>query len=308
MENRITVREALPGAETERFRARLLGYRREDIFTLPGDAERLGCEEEYFSHMLSLRQREDGRSRFLFFERDGEEIGLALAVIYAAEEGKCFLADFCVFPEHRGGGTGRECARSFLAFARESGARYFELNYGDDARRLRFWRRLGFVENGVDEWGEPLLLLPPEDEAPIAVEALRAEDEWQLLRLENGFRAAVGEESLGSEGQQRLLQAAREGRIAFFLAKRGRRAVGMCSVVLSFSTFECAQTGVFDDFFVEPAFRGRGAARALARAAQDWCAARGASSLMACCASCDVGMYNSLGFDACLGTNYAKLL
>lgn len=308
MENRITVREALPGAETERFRARLLGYRREDIFTLAGDAERLGCEEEYFSHMLSLRQREDGRSRFLFFERDGEEIGLALAVIYAGEEGKCFLTDFCVFPEHRGGGTGRGCARSFLAFARESGARYFELNCGGDARRLRFWRRLGFVENGVDEWGEPLLLLPPEDELPIAVEEFRAEDFWQLLRLENGFRAAVGEGCLDRAGQERLLQAVREGRIAFFLAKRGRRAVGMCSVVLSFSTFACAQTGVFDDFFVEPAFRGRGAARALARAAQDWCAARGASSLTACCASCDVGMYNSLGFDACLGTNYAKLL
>lgn len=308
MENRITVREALPGAETERFRARLLGYRREDIFTLPGDAERLGCEEEYFSHMLSLRQREDGRSRFLFFERGGDDIGLALAVIYAGEEGKCFLTDFCVFPEHRGGGTGRECARSFLAFARESGARYFELNCGGDARRLRFWRRLGFVENGVDEWGEPLLLLSPEDELPIAVEALRAEDFWQLLRLENGFRAAVGEGCLDRAGQERLLRAAREGRIAFFLAKRGSRAVGMCSVVLSFSTFECAQTGVFDDFFVEPAFRGRGAARALARAAQDWCAARGASSLTACCASCDVGMYNSLGFDACLGTNYAKLL
>ena len=308
MENRITVREALPGRDTDRFRTRLLGYRREDIFTLPGDAASLGREEEYFSHMLSLRQREDGRSRFLFFERDGEELGLALAVIYAAEEGKCFLADFCVFPKHRGGGTGRECARALLAFARENGARYFELNCGGDARRLRFWQSVGFVENGVDEWGEPLLLLPPEDEVPIAVEELRAEDFWQLLRLESGFRAAVGEESLGSEGQQRLLQAVREGRIAFFLAKRGRRAVGMCSVVLSFSTFECAQTGVFDDFFVEPAFRGRGAARALARAAQDWCAARGASSLTACCASCDVGMYNSLGFDACLGTNYAKLL
>ena len=308
MENRITVREALPGRDTDRFRALLLGYRREDIFTLPGDAASLGREEEYFSHMLSLRHREDGRSRFLFFERGGDDIGLALAVIYAGEEGKCFLTDFCVFPEHRGGGTGRECARSFLAFARENGARYFELNFGGDARRLRFWQSVGFVENGVDEWGEPLLLLPPEDELPIAVEALRAEDEWQLLRLENGFRAAVGEGCLDRAGQERLLRAVREGRIAFFLAKCGSRAVGMCSVVLSFSTFACAQVGVFDDFFVEPAFRGRGAARALSRAAQDWCAARGVSSLTACCAPCDEGMYIRLGFGTRLGANYAKLL
>ena len=140
------------------------------------------------------------------------------------------------------------------------------------------------------------------------MEELRAEDFWQLLRLENGFRAAVGEESLGNEGQQRLLQAVKEGRIAFFLAKRGSRAVGMCSVVLSFSTFACAQVGVFDDFFVEPAFRGRGAARALSRAAQDWCAARGVSSLTACCAPCDEGMYIRLGFGTRLGANYAKLL
>lgn len=55
--------------------------------------------------MLRLRSREDGRSRFLFFERGGCDIGLALAVIYAGEEGKCFLTDFCVFPEYRGGGT-----------------------------------------------------------------------------------------------------------------------------------------------------------------------------------------------------------
>ena len=308
MENRITVREALPGGETERFRARLLEYRRRDVFTRPDDAAHLEREGEYFAQMLRLRSREDGRSRFLFFERGGDDIGLALAVIYAGEEGKCFLTDFCVFPEHRGGGTGRACALALLAFARENGARYFELNCGGDARRLRFWQSVGFVENGVDEWGEPLLLLPPEDELPIAVEALRAEDEWQLLRLENGFRAAVGEGCLDGAGQERLLRAVREGRIAFFLAKRGHRAVGMCSVVLSFSTFGCAQTGVFDDFFVEPAFRGRGAARALARAAQDWCAARGVSSLTACCASCDVGMYNHLGFDACLGTNCAKLL
>ena len=240
MENRITVREALPGAETERFRARLLEYRRRDVFTLPDDAAHLEREGEYFAHMLRLRSREDGRSRFLFFERGGCDIGLALAVIYAGEEGKCFLTDFCVFPEYRGGGTGRECAWSFLAFARESGARYFELNCGGDARRLRFWQSVGFVENGVDEWGEPLLLLPPEDELPIAVEALRAEDFWQLLRLENGFRAAVGEGCLDRAGQERLLRAVREGRIAFFLAKRGRRAVGMCSVVLSFSTFGCS--------------------------------------------------------------------
>jgi hypothetical protein len=33
---------------------------------------------------------------------------------------------------------------------------------------------------------------------------------------------------------------------------RGCRAVGMCSVAPVFSTFSCADVGIFEDFYVEP--------------------------------------------------------
>ena len=128
--------------------------------------------------------------------------------------------------------------RQLLDWAKARGARYAELNYGGDERRLRFWRRIGFVENGVDEWGEPLMLLPPAEAVPFTVELLNDPTDWQLLKLENGFKREIGEETLIKFQQKQLQQAVREGRITFFMAKRGYRAVGMCSVAAYYSTLD----------------------------------------------------------------------
>ena len=89
------------------------------------------------------------------------------------------------------------------------------------------------------------------------------------------------------------------------MAKRGYRAVGMCSVAKCFSTFACTDTGVFDDFYIEPVFRKKGVARKLAQAAQDWCKENGLASLTVTCAPCDEGMYQALGFDIRLGSTFA---
>ena len=121
--------------------------------------------------------------------------------------------EFCVYPEFRGNGTGRACAAVLLDWAKARGARYAELNYGGDERRLRFWRRIGFVENGVDEWGEPLMLLPPAEAVPFTVELLNDPTDWQLLKLENGFKREIGEETLIKFQQKQLQQAVREGEL-----------------------------------------------------------------------------------------------
>ena len=112
---------------------------------------------------------------------------------------------------------------------------------------------------------------------------------------------------MSEEKQEALSIAIREGKIKFFIAKRGYRAVGMCSVAEYWSTFSCAETAVFEDFYIEPAFRGKGIARMLAAEAQKWCAERGLSSLSVCCAPCDEEMYKSLGFDVQLGKTFAYL-
>jgi GNAT superfamily N-acetyltransferase len=118
----------------------------------------------------------------------------------------------------------------------------------------------------------------------------------------------IGEQTQTEEQQAQLAQAIRDGKITFFVAKRGYRAVGMCSVARCFSTFACSDTGVFEDFYIEPVFRRKGIARKLVKAAQSWCKENGIASLTVCCAPCDEPMYQNLGFDVALGHTYANLI
>jgi len=231
-----------------------------------------------------------------------------MPVIFTAEDGKCFIMEFCVYPKFRGNGTGKECARVLLDWARENGAFYAELNYGNNDQRFHFWESVGFQKNGIDEWGEPLMILPPAEDIPITVEILSNPEDWQLLKLENGFLAEIGEQVMTEEKQKQLQQAIKDNKITFFLAKRSYRIVGMCSLVKCFSTFTCSDIGIFDDFYIEPVFRGKGVARKLAQRAQAWCKENGISSLTVCCAPCDEEMYQALGFRVSLGKTYANLI
>ena len=307
MKNQITIREAVTEQDIAVFWQQLRIYFIRDIFPNPEDEDReyFLSDTEYRADMQKIHDRPQDRCHYLFFHRNGQDIGFAMPVIFNTEDGKCFIMEYCVYPEFRGSGTGKACAAVLIDGARENGALYAELNYGSNERRFRFWESLGFVENGVDEWGEPLMILPPKDEVPITVEILSDPEDWQLKKLENGFLKEIGEQMLTEEKQEKLQQAIRDGKITFFMAKRGYRAVGMCSVAKCFSTFACSDTGVFDDFYIEPAFRRKGAARKLAQAAQQWCSDNTVSSLTVCCSPCDEGMYRALGFDVRLGSTFA---
>ena len=307
MKNQITIREAVMEQDIAVFWQQLRIYFIRDIFPNPEDEDReyFLSDTEYRAHMQKIHDRPQDRCHYLFFHRNGQAIGFAMPVIFNTEDGKCFIMEYCVYPEFRGSGTGKACAAVLIDWARENGALYAELHYGSNERRFRFWESLGFVENGVDEWGEPLMILPPKDEVPITVEILSDPEDWQLKKLENGFLKEIGEQMLTEEKQEKLQQAIRDGKITFFMAKRGYRAAGMCSVAKCFSTFACSDTGVFDDFYIEPAFRRKGAARKLAQAAQQWCSDNTVSSLTVCCSPCDEGMYRALGFDVRLGSTFA---
>lgn len=309
MGNRITIREAVTDKDIHTFWEQLYAYFKRDILPDPEDEDReyfLGSD--YRNHMHMIHEREKDRCFFLFFERNGQDIGFALPVIFDSEDGKCFIMEFCVYPEYRGNGTGKACAEVLLTWARDNGALYAELNYGRNERRRRFWKSAGFIENGADEWGDPLMILPPAEVVPFRVEVLTDCEDWQLLKLENGFKNEIDEEILTEERQKLLQQAVKDGKITFFIARRGYRAVGMCSVARCFSTFTCADTGIFEDFYIEPVFRKKGIARKLAEAAQAWCRDNGLASLTVCCAPCDEEMYRSLGFDVRLGNTCACLI
>jgi len=308
MENQITIREAITESDVAVFWEQLHIYHKRDIFPNP-DSEDLEyfISSEYYDHMMKIHSRPQDRCYFLFFHQDGQDIGFAMPVIYTTEDGKCFIMEYCVYPEFRGNGTGKECARALLGWAKEHGALYAELNHGSNERRRHFWEAVGFIENGADEWGEPLMILPPAEDVSITVEILTDPEDWQLNKLENGFLKEIGEPPATEEKQEQLAQAIRDGKITFLMAKRGYRAVGMCSVAKCFSTFACSDTGVFDDFYIEPVYRKKGVARKLAQAARDWCKENGLASLTVCCAPCDEGMYQALGFDTQLGSTFAHI-
>ena len=306
MNDQISIREAITETDVASFWAQLRVYQQRDIFPDPED-ESLDyfLSEDYRSQVQAVHDRKQNPLYYLFFRRHGQDIGFAMPAIFTTEDGKCFIMEFCVYPQYRGGGMGTQCAQALLRWAKERGAVYAELNYGGDERRQRFWARLGFVPNGADEWGEPLMLLPPEEALPFTVERLTDPEDWQLMKLENGFLTEIGEEPLSEEKQQRLKEAVGDGKITFFLAKRGYRAVGMCSVSPCYSTFSCAESGVFDDFYVEPAFRRQGIARQLVSAARNWAEENTLSGLTVGCADCDAEMYRALGFETRLGTMLA---
>ena len=162
------------------------------------------------------------------------------------------------------------------------------------------------VTEHIDERGKPPILSPAEG-VPLSVELLADPDDRQFKTLENGFLQEIGEPPATEKKQEHLARAIRDGKIVFFVAKCGHRAVGMCSVARCFSTFACTCTGVFDDFYIDPAFRKKGIARMLAQAAQRWSEENDLASLTVTSAPCDEGMYQALGFAVHLGRTFAHL-
>lgn len=162
MEHPITIQAAADAASIARFWQQLYAYFQRDLFPDPADENRtyfLGAE--YRAAIQTLHERKENPVQYLFFQQENREIGFAMPVIYTAEDGKCFIMEFCVYPEYRGNGTGKVCAKALLHWAKENGARYGEL-YCDDARRERFWQSVGFVKSGEAEDGQVLMRLPEE--------------------------------------------------------------------------------------------------------------------------------------------------
>lgn len=306
----IEILEIRSGEDVARYWAEQDEMHRRDVFPHgdlcePADEEeqRYFLSGEYREAIEALCARETDPVRRVFFTADGNEVGFAVYVIYTGEDGKCFVLNFCIYPQYRCRGVGAACFAALEAKTECEGAEYFELNVAY-SRSARFWQRQGFLPNGLDEYGVPLLCRPPKNTLPVEIGILDPDDEEecrQLRRLQQSYRQAVGEDAPDDDGMQRLQQAMRAGKIVFFGAKRGCRVVGMCSAAEAFSTFECRETAVLEDFFIEPVFRGQGIARRLARAAQKWCAEQGCSGLAVTCAACDEEMYRALGFGLALG-------
>ena len=163
MDKQIIIREVTAPSDIAKFWEKLYEHFRQNVFPDAGDEDlAYFVGPEYRTAIEKLHNREIDPLHYLVFQRDGVDIGLTMTVTYFSEDGKCFILEFCVFPEFRGNGTGRACAAALLAWARERGAAYFALN-ADTEQRQRFWEYSGFRVVGKDENGLPLLILHPEN-------------------------------------------------------------------------------------------------------------------------------------------------
>ena len=112
---------------------------------------------EYRSILENHMRRSTDRHHMVYFIEEGRRIGAASYCTYQSEDGKCFLMDFWVFPEYRGAGMGHHCFDVLEQHTKKDGAIYYEINSSKDDS-TRFWKSIGFVENGKDEWDMPLLI------------------------------------------------------------------------------------------------------------------------------------------------------
>lgn len=158
MESKIIICEAVTEQKTAEYWQQLYAYYARDIFPNPEDEDReYFFGPEYRQTIEKLHSRKENPIHWLFLNQNGIDIGFTQAVIFATEDGKCFIMEFCIYPEYRGNGSGTRCAKAVLRWTKENGALFAELNTGGNLRRRNFWNRIGFEDNGEDEWGVPLM-------------------------------------------------------------------------------------------------------------------------------------------------------
>ena len=120
----------------------------------------------------------------------------------------------------------------------------------------------------------------------------------QLWELQRAYKAEIGEGEPGEEERARLTAAMEKGQITFYGAWEREALIGCCSITVGFSSFDYAPSGVFEDFYIRPAYRHKGIARELVQYAYR---KSGVSSMTVGCADCDLQTYQALGFSIPLG-------
>ena len=150
VKNMITIQEISIENVNEFWDAHMKYLLEDEIISDEEDVEYFSGDE-YRTVVIDHMERPTDKHHMVYFVHDGEKIGAAQYNTYQSEDGKCFILDFWVFPEYRGNGTGHECFEVLEAYTKADGALYYELN-SEKENSIRFWKSLGFVENGVDEW------------------------------------------------------------------------------------------------------------------------------------------------------------
>lgn len=116
---------------------------------------------EYRDVLKSYMMTDIDRFHMVYFVENDIRIGATQYITYQSEDGKCFILDYWVFPQYRGNGTGHKSFECLVEYTKTDGALYYAINCDERENAIRFWKSLGFVENGVDEHGVPLYIRKP---------------------------------------------------------------------------------------------------------------------------------------------------
>jgi len=156
--HKLGFKQALLPAEIERFWQMWPRYIEEDLAPYGdppmGESER--AELLSFAHRdrwRKLSQRPVDPARLELMTLDGKVAGFVIYVIYHSEDGKCLIAEYCLLPEHRGKGLGRQFYEALENRLRQQGAGYFVLENQNPPSRA-FWAGLGFIEDKGYAWSE----------------------------------------------------------------------------------------------------------------------------------------------------------
>lgn len=168
MNNNLIIHEAKTNGELALFWEKRNAYMREDIIPNCTLGEPITKEEEewfysqdYIDHTMRLYSREIDKLYIVFFEKDEDNIGFSIYVTYHSEDGKCFIIDFCIYEKFRNRGFGGECFHMLENRELQKGATYFALNLSNESNE-RFWRLLGFIKKGNDEYNNPIYIYRPQ--------------------------------------------------------------------------------------------------------------------------------------------------
>ena len=84
---------------------------------------------------------------------------------------------------------------------------------------------------------------------------LTGADADALQPLHIAYKKSIGEDAPTQEDFASLKHAIEDERILFFGCRENGQLIGCCSVSITFSTFCYGPSGVFEDFFILPAYQ-----------------------------------------------------
>ncbi len=128
----------------------------DEIIDDPEDVEYFSGNE-YRDIIKNHMVRDNDKHHMVYFLNGDTHIGAAQYNTYQTEDGKCFILDFWVFSEYRGDGTGHRCFEALEKYTKADGAVFYEIN-SEKEDSIRFWKSIGFIENGKDEYDVPLFI------------------------------------------------------------------------------------------------------------------------------------------------------